>query len=93
MVVCGDEVARTKPHPEPYLTAAARLLGVPIGAVRGDRGLADRRGQRARRPARGARRAGEVALTDPDGVHQVDSLELLDVPGAARRFVAGQAAA
>jgi HAD superfamily hydrolase (TIGR01509 family) len=29
-VVCGDEVTRTKPHPEPYLTAA-RLLGAPIG--------------------------------------------------------------
>ena len=29
-VVCGDEVDATKPHPEPYLTAA-RLLGVPIG--------------------------------------------------------------
>ncbi|ASW57685.1 HAD family phosphatase [Plantactinospora sp. KBS50] len=30
VVVCGDEVTNTKPHPEPYLTAA-RLLGVPIG--------------------------------------------------------------
>ncbi|WP_428966903.1 HAD family hydrolase [Micromonospora fluostatini] len=29
VVVCGDEVDSTKPHPEPYLTAA-RLLGVPI---------------------------------------------------------------
>ncbi|MFY1692365.1 HAD family hydrolase [Plantactinospora sp. WMMB782] len=29
VVVCGDEVAATKPDPEPYLTAA-RLLGVPI---------------------------------------------------------------
>lgn len=28
-VVCGDDLDRTKPHPEPYL-AAARLLGVPI---------------------------------------------------------------
>jgi HAD superfamily hydrolase (TIGR01509 family) len=27
-VVCGDEVVRTKPDPEPYLTAAAKL-GVP----------------------------------------------------------------
>jgi HAD superfamily hydrolase (TIGR01509 family) len=26
VVVCGDDVARSKPHPEPYLTAA-RLLG------------------------------------------------------------------
>ncbi|KUL39574.1 HAD family hydrolase [Actinoplanes awajinensis] len=30
VVVCGDEVARQKPDPEPYLTAAG-LLGVPIG--------------------------------------------------------------
>ncbi|WBB81118.1 HAD family phosphatase [Micromonospora sp. WMMD882] len=30
VVVCGDEVTATKPHPEPYLTAA-RLLDVPIG--------------------------------------------------------------
>jgi HAD superfamily hydrolase (TIGR01509 family) len=30
VVVCGDEVTRTKPDPEPYV-AAARLLGVPIG--------------------------------------------------------------
>jgi len=29
VLVCGDEVARTKPHPQPYLTAA-RLLGVDI---------------------------------------------------------------
>lgn len=29
VVVCGDEVTRPKPDPEPYLTAA-RLLGVPI---------------------------------------------------------------
>ncbi|GAB3978482.1 HAD family phosphatase [Plantactinospora veratri] len=29
VVVCGDEVAATKPDPEPYLTAA-RLLDVPI---------------------------------------------------------------
>jgi HAD superfamily hydrolase (TIGR01509 family) len=27
--VAGDEVSRTKPHPEPYLTAAARLGAVP----------------------------------------------------------------
>jgi HAD superfamily hydrolase (TIGR01509 family) len=30
-VVSGDDVARGKPHPEPYLTAAARL-GVPPSA-------------------------------------------------------------
>src|SRR5690606_16315266 len=31
VVVCGDDVTRPKPHPEPYLTAAARL-GVPPAA-------------------------------------------------------------
>lgn len=30
VVVCGDDVSRTKPDPEPYRTAAA-LLGVPVG--------------------------------------------------------------
>ncbi|WP_436530130.1 HAD family hydrolase [Actinoplanes sp. HUAS TT8] len=30
VLVCGDEVGRPKPDPEPYLTAAG-LLGVPIG--------------------------------------------------------------
>jgi HAD superfamily hydrolase (TIGR01509 family) len=25
VIVCGDDVARTKPHPEPYLTALAQL--------------------------------------------------------------------
>jgi HAD superfamily hydrolase (TIGR01509 family) len=31
--VAGDETARTKPHPEPYLTAAARLGVDPAQAV------------------------------------------------------------
>lgn len=30
VTVCGDEVPRGKPHPDPYLRAA-ELLGVPIG--------------------------------------------------------------
>ena len=30
ITVCGDEVQRGKPHPEPYLTAAA-ALGLPPG--------------------------------------------------------------
>jgi HAD superfamily hydrolase (TIGR01509 family) len=91
VVVCGDDVARTKPHPDPYLTAAARL-GVPpqrcIAIEDSPTGVTS------------ARRAGcvvvavpcEVALTDPDGVIMVDSLELLDVP-TLRGFVADQAAA
>jgi HAD superfamily hydrolase (TIGR01509 family) len=91
VVVCGDDVAQTKPHPEPYLTAAARL-GVPpercIAIEDSPTGVTS------------ARRAGcvvvavpcEVALTDPAGVIMVDSLELLDVP-TLRGFVADQAAA
>jgi HAD superfamily hydrolase (TIGR01509 family) len=91
VVVCGDDVAQTKPHPEPYLTAAARL-GVPpercVAIEDSPTGVTS------------ARRAGcvvvavpcEVALTDPDDVIMVDSLELLDVP-TLRRFIAGQAAA
>jgi len=31
--LAGDEVARTKPHPEPYLTAAARLGAAPADCV------------------------------------------------------------
>lgn len=31
--LAGDEVARTKPHPDPYLTAAARLGADPAGCV------------------------------------------------------------
>jgi HAD superfamily hydrolase (TIGR01509 family) len=91
VVVCGDDVAQTKPHPQPYLTAAARL-GVPpercVAIEDSPTGVTS------------ARRAGcvvvavpcEVALTDPAGVIMVDSLELLDV-ATLRRFVAGQAAA
>jgi HAD superfamily hydrolase (TIGR01509 family) len=33
VAVCGDEVRRPKPHPEPYLTAAARLGVDPADAV------------------------------------------------------------
>jgi HAD superfamily hydrolase (TIGR01509 family) len=91
VVVCGDDVAQTKPHPEPYLTAAARLAAPPARCV----AIEDS-------PTGGtsARRAGcvvvavpcEVALTDPTNVIMVDSLELLDVP-TLRRFIAGRAAA
>ena len=42
MTVAGDEVTRGKPHPEPYLTAAARL-GVDPRRLRGPRGLRHRR--------------------------------------------------
>ncbi|MGH3914344.1 MAG: HAD family hydrolase [Pseudonocardiaceae bacterium] len=33
VTVCGDEVARTKPHPEPYLSAATQLGVDPAGCV------------------------------------------------------------
>lgn len=33
VVVCGDEVDRPKPHPEPYLTAAAMLGATPERCV------------------------------------------------------------
>jgi HAD superfamily hydrolase (TIGR01509 family) len=91
VVVCGDDVAQTKPHPEPYLTAAARLGVAPDRCV----AIED-----SPTGVTSARRAGcvvvavpcEVALTDPAGVIMVDSLEMLDVP-TLRRFIAGQAAA
>ena len=49
-VVTGDEVEHGKPHPEPYLLAAAAPRRRP-GAVRGDRGLPDRRRRRPAPPA------------------------------------------
>jgi HAD superfamily hydrolase (TIGR01509 family) len=78
VVVCGDEVTRTKPYPDPYLSAAGRL-GVDVrrcvAIEDSPTGVAS------------ARAAGcvvvavpsEVALTDSTGVTLVDSLELLDV--------------
>ncbi|MDT5035439.1 MAG: hypothetical protein QOE03_624 [Micromonosporaceae bacterium] len=79
LVVCGDEVAHTKPHPDPYLAAAAGL-GVDVrrcvAIEDSPTGVAS------------ARAAGcvvvavpaEVALTDVANVTLVDSLEMLDVP-------------
>jgi HAD superfamily hydrolase (TIGR01509 family) len=90
VVVCGDDVEQTKPHPAPYLTAAARL-GVPparcVAIEDSPTGVAS------------ARAAGcvvvavpcEVALTDPGEVVMVDSLELLDV-ATLRRVAADWAA-
>jgi HAD superfamily hydrolase (TIGR01509 family) len=91
VVVCGDDVARTKPHPEPYLTAAGRLAVPPrrcVAVEDSPTGVAS------------ARAAGcvvvavpcEVALTDADDVIMVESLELLDV-ATLRRFAAHRAAA
>ena len=46
-VICGDEVARTKPHPDPYLAAAAALGVAPsrcIAIEDSPTGLASARG-------------------------------------------------
>jgi HAD superfamily hydrolase (TIGR01509 family) len=78
VVVCGDEVVRTKPDPAPYLTAA-RLLDVPIeqcvAIEDSPTGVAS------------ARTAGaaviavpcDVVLSDVDGVTVVDSLADVDL--------------
>lgn len=77
-VVCGDEVPRTKPHPEPYL-AAARLLAAPIGrcvAIEDSpNGIASARAAGARVLAVPC----EVELSDADGVTLVPSLAGVDV--------------
>jgi HAD superfamily hydrolase (TIGR01509 family) len=33
VTVCGDEVGQTKPHPEPYLTACAKLGALPAHCI------------------------------------------------------------
>ena len=33
VVICGDDINHTKPHPEPYLTAAVRLNVSPMNCV------------------------------------------------------------
>jgi HAD superfamily hydrolase (TIGR01509 family) len=86
IVIPGDEVDQTKPHPEPYLTAAAKLgvdAGRCVAIEDSPTGVAS------------ARAAGcvvvavpcEVALTDAREVVLVDSLDLLDVV-TLRRLVA-----
>ncbi|SCL28524.1 haloacid dehalogenase superfamily, subfamily IA, variant 3 with third motif having DD or ED [Micromonospora inyonensis] len=78
VVVCGDEVEATKPHPEPYLTAA-RLLGVPI-----DRCVAI---EDSPAGVASALAAGAVVLAVPvevpvevvDGVHLRESLDGVDL--------------
>ncbi len=77
-VVCGDEVTQTKPHPEPYLAAAA-LLGAPIGrcvAIEDSpNGIASARAAGAAVLAVPC----EVELSDLDGVQVVPSLSDVDV--------------
>jgi HAD superfamily hydrolase (TIGR01509 family) len=77
-VVCGDEVDQTKPHPKPYLTAAA-LLGVPIERCVA---IEDSPTGVASALAAGARVIAvpcEVDLSHIGGVHLVDSLTAVDV--------------
>jgi HAD superfamily hydrolase (TIGR01509 family) len=77
-VVCGDEVELTKPHPEPYRTAAALLGAAPARCVAiedSPTGVAS------------ARAAGcvvvavpcEVVLAAEPGITVIDSLEHLDL--------------
>ncbi|MFC5926414.1 HAD family hydrolase [Micromonospora vulcania] len=78
VVVCGDEVLATKPHPEPYLTAA-RLLGVPISRCVA---IEDSPTGVASAFASGAAVLAvpaEVPLPQADGVHQVASLTDVDL--------------
>jgi HAD superfamily hydrolase (TIGR01509 family) len=78
VVVCGDEVDRTKPHPEPYLTAAAKL-GVDVAHCVA---IEDSPTGVASALAAGCVVVAvpcEVALTEPGDAVLVDSLEVLDV--------------
>lgn len=86
-VVCGDDVARTKPHPLPYLTAA-RLLGVDVGrcvAVEDSpTGVSSARAAGARVLAVPC----DVDLSDVDDVTVVGSLVEVDL-AFLRGLVAG----
>lgn len=77
-VVPGDEVTHGKPHPEPYLTAAARL-GVDVRACIA---LEDSPPGIASALASGARTVGiqHIVPVEPrPGLSRVDSLERLDL--------------
>ncbi len=86
--VSGDEVSATKPHPEPYLTAAARLGADPRDCV----ALED-----SANGAAAAVAAGCVTVVVPSappfaerpGLTVIRSLEDLDVP-ALQSLVAGR---
>jgi HAD superfamily hydrolase (TIGR01509 family) len=91
VVVCGDEVGNSKPHPEPYLTAAAKIGADPRRCV----AIEDSPTGVASAHAAGCLVVAvpcEVALIPPDGVVQIDSLEMMDV-ATLRRLVARDAAA
>ena len=74
-VVTGDDVRDGKPHPEPYLRAAAEL-GVDPTRVRRDRGLPDRRRGRRRPPAASCSPCRNIVAIEPaPGRYVVDSLK------------------
>lgn len=82
-VVPGDEVTHGKPHPEPYLTAAARLGVDPAACV----ALEDSPPGIASALASGARTIGVqhiVPVPPRPGLSRVDSLERLDLAVLAR---------
>jgi HAD superfamily hydrolase (TIGR01509 family) len=82
-VVCGDEVDETKPHPLPYLTAAA-LLGVDVGRCVA---IEDSPTGVASAAAAGATVLAvpcAVDLADLPGVTVVDSLAEVDIAFLSR---------
>lgn len=88
VVVAGDTVARPKPDPEPYLTAA-RLLGVDVTSCVA---FEDSRSGLASAVASGARVVAvdsHVALDPPAGVSRTSSLDRIDLR-AITRIAAGE---
>jgi HAD superfamily hydrolase (TIGR01509 family) len=86
VVVCGDEVSATKPHPAPYLTAA-EMLQVPIGRCVA---IEDSPTGVASALASGAAVLAvpsEVPLPEAEGVHLLESLATADVELLARLLV------
>ncbi|GAA2716856.1 HAD family hydrolase [Actinoplanes palleronii] len=79
VVVCGDEVARQKPDPEPYLTAAG-LLGVPIGECVVIEDSPSGVGSAVAAGAIVLAVPSDVALPPTAGVHLRSSLGGVDVP-------------
>lgn len=87
VLVCGDEVERGKPDPEPYLTAAARL-GVDVAACVA---IEDSPAGIASALASGAATLGVEAVVPvlpAPGLSRTPSLELVDLELLAR-LVAG----
>nr|WP_277349754.1 HAD family hydrolase [Planosporangium thailandense] len=91
VVVCGDEVGNAKPHPEPYLTAAAKLGAQAARCV----AIEDSPTGVASAKAAGCLVVAvpcEVALIPMDGVVTIDSLTATDAV-TLRSLVARRAVA